>query len=58
MIDSGSSQLSILEASGWSRRSFSVRLVHSVKVTLKSASNVEGAEIVLEVDDMKIMGEM
>jgi len=32
--------------------------VHSVKVTLKSASNVEGAEIVLEVDDMKIMGEM
>ena len=52
MIESGLSQLSILEENGWSRRSLPVCLVYSVKAALKIASKLEEVEVVLEVRDM------
>ena len=52
MIESGLSQLSILEANGWSRRSLPVCLVYSVKAALKITSKLDGVEVVLKVSDM------
>jgi hypothetical protein len=52
MIESGLSQLSILEAKGWPRRSFPVCLVYSVKAALNTASKLEGLVVVLEARDM------
>ena len=50
--ESGLSQLSISEASGWSRRSFPVCLVYFSKAALKRVSKVEDMKAVLEGEDI------
>ena len=52
MIESGLSQLSILKANGWSRRSLPVCLEYSVKAALKIASKLKVVEVELEAEDM------
>ena len=54
IIESGLSQLSILEANGWSQGSFPVLLVYSVKAALKIASKLEEMEVLFEAEDMGI----
>jgi hypothetical protein len=49
-MESGESQLPILSANGWLRRSFPVCLVYFAKAALKSVSKLEDVEVVLELE--------
>ena len=51
-IDSAELHASILEVSGWLRRSCPVWFAYFAKAALKIASKFEEAEVVLEVEDM------
>jgi hypothetical protein len=51
-IESGLSQLSILEASGWSQRPIPVCSAYSVKAAFKSVSKLEEVKVVSGIRDM------